>query len=189
MSLSSRRRSTSSMWASIVGVDAFSDTFSDFFRLNVFTWEHCSTFGLKANCWARFLLAILKYPFYYTIRRGFGNFFGMVHVLTRHLAPELDRFRFVLDFGACCILTGNWTFLEMFWRMVTTGLRWGIRGRFNTRKMGPKGARKGPGRPAWSPWAGQPSPFRSPIGLGFLQHEVCVNPNLCFTKTTDYICL
>ena len=33
-------------------------------------------------------------------------------------------------------------------------------------KMGPKGARKGPGRPAWSPWAGRPSPFRSPIGLG-----------------------
>ena len=26
--------------------------------------------------------------------------------------------------------------------MVTTGLRWGIRGRFNTQKMGPKGARK-----------------------------------------------
>ena len=51
--------------------------------------------------------------------------------------------------------------------------------------MGPKGARKGPGRPAWSPWAGRPSPFRSPIDLGFLQHEVCVNPNLCFTKTTD----
>ena len=30
------------------------------------------------------LLALLKYPFYYTIRRGFGNFFGMIHVLTRH---------------------------------------------------------------------------------------------------------
>ena len=38
------------------------------------------------------LLVLLKYPFYYTIRRGFGNFFGMIHVLTRHLAPELDRF-------------------------------------------------------------------------------------------------
>jgi len=46
--------------------------------------------------------------------------------------------------------------------------------------MRPKGARKGPGRPAWSPWAGQPSPFRSPIDLGFLQRKVCVNPNLCF---------
>ena len=45
-----------------------------------------------------FLLALLKYPFYYTIRRGFGNFFGMIHVLTRHLAPELDRFRFCLGF-------------------------------------------------------------------------------------------
>ena len=73
----------------------------------------------------------------------------------------------------------------MFWCIVTIRLRWGIRGRFNTQKMGPKGARKGPGRPAWSPWAGRPSPFRSPIDLGFLQHEVCVNPNLCFTKTTD----
>ena len=27
--------------------------------------------------------------------------------------------------------------------------------------MGPKGARNGPGRPAWSPWAGRPSPFRA----------------------------
>ena len=57
------------------------------------------------------------------------------------------------------------------------------------KKMGPKVARKGPGRPAWSPWAGQPSPFRGPISLSFLQREVCVNPNLCFTKTADYICL
>jgi len=42
----------------------------------------------------RRVLALLKYPFYYTIRKGFGNIFGMIHVLTRHLAPELDRFRF-----------------------------------------------------------------------------------------------
>ena len=60
------------------------------------------------------LLVLLKYPFYYMIRSGFGKFFGMIHVLTRHLASELDRFRFVLDFGACCILAGNWTFSEMF---------------------------------------------------------------------------
>ena len=40
------------------------------------------------------LLVLLKYPFYYMIRSGFGKFFGMIHVLTRHLAPELDRFRF-----------------------------------------------------------------------------------------------
>ena len=44
------------------------------------------------------MLALLKYPFYYTIRRGFGNFSGMIHVLTRHLAPELDRFRFCPGF-------------------------------------------------------------------------------------------
>ena len=46
----------------------------------------------------RRVLALLKYPFYYTIRKGFGNIFGMIHVLTRHLAPELDRFRFCLGF-------------------------------------------------------------------------------------------
>ena len=34
-------------------------------------------------------------------------------------------------------------------------------------------------------WAGRPSPFWGPIGLNFLQREVCVNPNLCFTKTAD----
>src|SRR6185503_21313052 len=39
------------------------------------------------------MLELLKYPFCYTIRRGFGKLFGMIHVLTRHLAPELDRFR------------------------------------------------------------------------------------------------
>src|SRR6185312_6150401 len=44
------------------------------------------------------VLALLKYPFCYTIRRGFGKFFGMIHVLTRHLAPELDRFRFCPGF-------------------------------------------------------------------------------------------
>jgi len=99
------------------------------------------------------MLALIKYPFYYIIRSCFGKFFGMIHVLTRHLAPELDCFRicsyilevvhfcrFLTNFGACCILTGNWTFSEMFWRMVTTGLRWGIRRRGHTRKMGPKGA-------------------------------------------------
>ena len=46
----------------------------------------------------RYVLALLKYPFYYTIRRGFGKFFGMIHVLTRLLAPELDRFRFCPGF-------------------------------------------------------------------------------------------
>ena len=31
-------------------------------------------------------------------------------------------------------------------------------------KIGPKGARKGPGRPAWSPWAGRPGVL-GPAGL------------------------
>jgi len=42
--------------------------------------------------WGGAVLALLKYPFYYTIRSCFGKFFGMIHVLTRHLAHELDRF-------------------------------------------------------------------------------------------------
>ena len=53
------------------------------------------------------------------------------------------------------------------------------------RKMGPKGARKGQGRPAWGPLSRPAQPILGPIGLNFLQREVCVNPNLCFTKTTD----
>ena len=44
------------------------------------------------------MLALLKYPFFYMIRSCFGKFFGMIHVLTRHLAPELDRFRFCPGF-------------------------------------------------------------------------------------------
>jgi len=125
-----------------------------------------------------YLLALLKYLFYYIIRSGFGKFFGKIHVLTRHLHPNLTVFDFVLDFGVCCILTENWTFSEMFWRRVTTGLRWRIRRRARTRKMEPKGARRSLGRPAWSP-------FQGPIGLNFLQREVLVNPSRCFTKTID----
>ena len=33
----------------MVGVDGFSCSFSDFFRLNVLTWEYCLTFGQKVN--------------------------------------------------------------------------------------------------------------------------------------------
>jgi hypothetical protein len=45
-----RRHSTNSMRASMDGVNGFSGSFSDFFfRLNVLTYEHCSTFSLKAN--------------------------------------------------------------------------------------------------------------------------------------------
>ena len=42
-------RSKSSARISMVGVDGFSCAFSDFFWLNALTWEHCSTFGCKAN--------------------------------------------------------------------------------------------------------------------------------------------
>ena len=56
-------------------------------------------------------------------------------------------------------------------------------------KDGTKRGQKRPRPAGLESWAGRPSPFRSPIGLGFLQHEVCVNPNLCFTKTTDQNCL
>ena len=62
------------------------------------------------------LLALLKYPFYYMIRSGFGKFFGIIHVLTRHLAPELDRFRFCPGFWSMLYFGGNWTFSEMFRR-------------------------------------------------------------------------
>ena len=44
------------------------------------------------------MLAFLKYPFYYMITSCFGKLFGMIHVLTRHLAPKLDRFRFCPGF-------------------------------------------------------------------------------------------
>ena len=44
------------------------------------------------------MLALLKYPFYYIIRSGFGKLSGKIHVLTRHLASEIDRFRFCLGF-------------------------------------------------------------------------------------------
>ena len=143
------------------------------------------------------LLVLLKYPFYYMIRSCFGKFFGMIHVLTRHLAPELDRFRFCPEFWSMLHFDMK---LDIFGDVLTHGYNWAKMR--NKRKMphakdGTERGQKGPrpagleplGRPAWSPWAGRPSPFRGPIGLSFLQREVCVNPNLCFTKTTDHICL
>jgi len=65
------------------------------------------------------LLALLKYPFCYTIWRGFGKFFGMIHVLTRHLAPELDRFQFCPG----------------FWSMLYFGRKLDIFGDVSTRPM------------------------------------------------------
>jgi hypothetical protein len=67
------------------------------------------------------MLALLKYPFYYTIRRGFGNFFGMIHVLTRHLAPELDRFRFCPGFWSMLYFGRK---LDIFGDVSTHGHNW-----------------------------------------------------------------
>ena len=129
------------------------------------------------------MLALLKYPFYYTIRSCFGKFFGMIHVLTRHLAPELDRFRFCPGFWSMLHFDRK---LDIFGDVLMHGYNW-VKMRNKSKrphkKDGTERGQKGP-RPA-----GRPSPFRSPIGLSFLQHEVCVNPNLCFTKTTDHIYL
>ena len=64
-------------------------------------FDYCDNAGIKRHLTTPYspqqngiveLLALLKYSFYYIIRSGFGNFFGMIHVLTRNLAPELDRF-------------------------------------------------------------------------------------------------
>ena len=67
------------------------------------------------------LLALLKYLFYYTIRRGFGNFFGMIHVLTRHLAPEYDRFRFCPGFWSMLCFGRK---LNIFGDVLTHGHNW-----------------------------------------------------------------
>ena len=66
-------------------------------------------------------MALLKYPFYYIIRRGFGNFFGMIHVLTRHLAPELDRFRFCPGFWSMLYFGRK---LDIFGDVSTHGHNW-----------------------------------------------------------------
>ena len=79
------------------------------------TWFYTN----KADFTTWKVLALLKYPFYYTIRRDFGKFFGMIHVLTRHLAPELDRFRFCPG----------------FWSMLYFGRKLDIFGDVSTRPM------------------------------------------------------
>jgi hypothetical protein len=70
---------------------------------------------------AGLLLAHLKYPFCYTIRRGFDKFFGMIHVLTRHLAPELDHFRFCLGFWSLLHFGRK---LDIFGDVLTQGHNW-----------------------------------------------------------------
>ena len=64
------------------------------------------------------LLVLLKYPFYYTIRSCFGKFFGMIYVLTHHLAPELDRFRFCPGFWSMLHFDRN---LDIFREVLTHG--------------------------------------------------------------------
>ena len=92
-------------------------------------------------------MALLKYPFYYTIRRGFGNFFRMIHVLTRHLAPELDRFRFCPGFWSMLCFGRK---LDIFGDVLTHGHNWAKMRNKEKRwhaKEGTKRGQKGP-RPA-----------------------------------------
>ena len=95
-------------------------------------------------------MALLKYPFYYIIRSGFGKFFGKIHVLTRHLAPELDRFRFCLGFWSMLHFGRK---LDIFGDVLTQGHNWAKmknKEKNSHAKVEPKGARRSPGRPAWS---------------------------------------
>ena len=48
-------------------------------------------------------------------------FFGMIHVLTRHLAPELDRFRFCLGFWSMLHFGRK---LDIFGDVSTHGHNW-----------------------------------------------------------------
>src|SRR6185503_9604127 len=120
------------------------------------------------------MLALLKYPFYYTIRRGFGNFFGTIHVLTRHLAPELDHFLFCPGFWSMLCFGRK---LDIFGDVLTHGHNWAKMRNKEKRRHAKDGTERAQ--------AGRPCPFPGPIGLSFLQREVFVNPSLCFTKTTN----
>src|SRR6185503_16655012 len=55
------------------------------------------------------------------IRSGFDNFFGMIHVLTRHLAPELDRFLFCPAFWSILYFGRK---LNIFGDVLTHGHNW-----------------------------------------------------------------
>src|SRR6185312_12338428 len=93
------------------------------------------------------LLALLKYPFYYTIRSCFGKFFGMIHVLTRHLAPELDHFRFCPGFLSMLHFDRK---LDIFGDVLMHGYNWAKMRNKRKRphaKDGTKRGQKGP-RPA-----------------------------------------
>ena len=112
-------------------------------------------FGVINSCIKCTLLALLKYTFYYTIRRGFGNFFGMIHVLTHHLAPELDHFLFCPGFWSMLCFGRK---LDIFGDVLTHGHNWAKMRNKEKRphtkdgtergQKGPKPADLGPSEPA-----------------------------------------
>ena len=101
------------------------------------------------------MLALLMYPFYYTIKRGFGNFFGTIHVLTCHLAPELYRFRFCPGFWSMLCFGRK---LDIFGDVLTHGHNWAKMRNKEKRshakdgtergQKGPRQASLGPSEPA-----------------------------------------
>ena len=100
-------------------------------------------------------MALLKYPFYYMIRSGFGKFFGIIHVLTRHLAPELDRFRFCPGFWSMLYFARK---LDIFGDVLTHGHNWAkmrnkekrphVKDGTERGQKGPRPAGLGPSEPA-----------------------------------------
>ena len=103
----------------------------------------------------------------------------MIHVLTRHLAPELDRFRFCLGFWSMLHFGRKF---DIFGDVLTQGHNWAKMKNKEKSPHAKDGAERGQKEPRP---AGRPSPFQGPIGLNFLQREVLVNPSQCFTKTID----
>ena len=104
------------------------------------------------------MLALLKYPFYYIISSGFGNFFEMIHILTRHLAPELDRFRFCLGFWSMLHFGRK---LDIFGDVLTQGHNWAKMKNKEKSPHAKDGAERGQKEPRP---AGRPGAFK-PAGL------------------------
>ena len=102
------------------------------------------------------VLALLKYPFYYMIRSYFGKFFGMIHVLTHHLTPELDRFRFCPGFWSMLHFDRK---LDIFGDVLMHGYNWAkMRNKRNNQhaKYGTERGQKRP-RPAGQESLGRPA--------------------------------
>ena len=101
-------------------------------------------------------MALLKYLFYYMIRSCFGKFFGMIHELTRHLAPELDRFQFCPGFWSMLHFDRK---LDNFGDVLTHGYNWAKMRNKSKRpheKDGTERGQKGP-RPAGLESLGRPA--------------------------------